>query len=154
MEALVFKNDDFNIALSESVKLVRRSNRESQNEEHLTLHSLISTGNELKQRIAPSFELQVRMVLDITQTKGWGNALEIFGLKDIFEFVANGLKFEGMEVENGRIRMYRSLMIDYTGRGYNDDKIPPVDIDSGNVLPLLRLSNKSVVPLGQDSILD
>lgn len=125
--------EDTNICISESNALQRRTSHARHEYVTNTLKKESDNMNEMRQRFGPLHESIVRLSLAVTRGLDWGKSKQIFGLYDMFSFVAAGFKATGIDRHIACKSLYKYLVRGFKSWEYNPKHLRLSEISPENV---------------------
>lgn len=124
--------EDTQASALDSIKLQRRANRSKYDLTNEVLKGQIQSMTEMRQRVGPLHESVVRLSLASARDLEWGKSKTIYGLSDIFSFVAGGLNATTAQKNTATNRLYTKLLKGFRTWLYNieDLKLNEINIDN------------------------
>ena len=120
---------------AESEKLQRLTNRAKYENVSNLLKKHSDDLADIHQRVGPLHESVVRLRLEATRGSEWGKSKTIFGLYDMFGFVAAGLNAIPAQRKKAMANLYTRLIIGFQNWNYNPKGLKLSDIDFNVVTP-------------------
>ena len=137
--------EEAEVSYSDTENLQRLTNRAKYENLTSILQKHSDDLEDIRQRIGPLHESVVRLRLEATRGSEWGRSKTIFGLFDIFSFVAAGLNATPAQRKKATTKLYTLLINGFENWNYNPKNLKLSDIDFNAVTPFPALFTDSLL---------